>query len=477
MNRLKLTVFVIATAIFGMKASIIPHPEKVQTEALQAAIDSISESGGGVLRLSEGDYVTGTLALKDNVTVCLDGGARILGSLNPYDYAGYAVAGQDDNRMADKCSVKLMGLIVAEGIHNIGLTGHGTIDGRGLEVALAIDSLHHIGERIDPAYNTRRMRPSIRPKLIDFEQVDGAVIEDVSLRASAAWGLSLNNSNNIKVCGIRFVNRAYWNNDGIDIADCHNVLVERCDINSADDGIVLKSFNPDGGNENITIRDCDIRSSANALKIGTETFGYVRNVNISNIRIRDTFRSALAVETVDGAEVENIRVDSIDARNTGNAIFMRLGHRRGDAPGCLRDVYVSNLNCEIPFGRPDENYDLRGPDINIIHNPFPNSITGIPGHRIENVRLENITVSHPGRGSKGMAYIGKYRIKNVPEEIASYPEFHMFGELPAWGFYIRHVNGIRFDNVKLILRGSDYRDAVVTDDVVDMAGEAVIQKL
>lgn len=118
MNRLRYTIFILTAAVFGMHASIIPHPEKLQTEALQFAIDSISESGGGVLHLSAGDYVTGTLALKDNVTVCLDSGARILGSLNPYDYAGYAVAGQDDNRMADKCSVKLMGLIVAEGVHN-----------------------------------------------------------------------------------------------------------------------------------------------------------------------------------------------------------------------------------------------------------------------------------------------------------------------------------------------------------------------
>lgn len=466
-----------ATSSFSLSAAIVPDKEKVQTETIQAAIDSISEAGGGVLRLSKGDYVTGTVALKDNVVISLESGARILGSLNPYDYAGYSIAGQDDNRMADKCSVRLMGLIVADGASNIGIVGEGTIDGRGLEVALAIDSLHHIGERIDPAYNTRRMRPSIRPKLIDFEHVDGAVIRDVNLRASAAWGLSLNNSRNIKVEGINLENRAYWNNDGIDIADCHNVLIEGCFINSADDGIVLKSFNPDDGNENVTIQNCEIRSSANALKIGTETFGYIRNVFINNIRIRDTFRSAVAIESVDGAHVENIIVDSIDAKNTGNGIFMRLGHRRGDDAGSMKNISISNLSCEIPFGRPDIDYDLRGPDINTIHNPFPNSITGIPGHRIENVRLKNISITHPGRGTKGMAYIGKYRIKDVPEEVSSYPEFHMFGELPAWGLYMRHIEGIEFDNVTFILRENDYRDAVVADDVNGVIGEAVIRKL
>lgn len=474
MNRKISILLLLAAASGSLSATIVPDQKKVQTETIQGAIDSISESGGGVLRLSKGDYVTGTVALKDNVTLRLDSGARILGSLNPYDYAGYSVVSQENNRMADKCSARLMGLIVADNVRNVGIEGEGIVDGRGLEVALAIDSLHHIGERIDPAYNTRRMRPSIRPKLIDFDHVDGAVIKDVNLKASAAWGLSLNNSRNIKVQNIDFENRAYWNNDGIDIADCHNVLIEGCNINSADDGIVLKSFNPDDGNENIVIRDCDIRSSANALKIGTETFGFVKNVYINNIRIRDTFRSAVAIESVDGAHVENIKVDNIDAKNTGNGIFMRLGHRRGEHAGSMKNISISNLFCEIPFGRPDIDYDLRGPDINTIHNPFPNSITGIPGHKIENVRLKNISISHPGRGTKGMAYVGKYRIQAVPEEVSSYPEFHMFGELPAWGLYMRHVEDVEFDNVTLILRENDYRDAVVADDVTGVRGEAVI---
>lgn len=450
--------------------ALSPDPIKVQTAAVQAAIDSISRTGGGVLSLRGGDYVVGTIALRDNVILSIAPDARLLGSLNPYDYAGYATAEQGANRMADKCSVRLMGLIVAEGARNIGLTGGGTVDGRGLEVALAIDSLHHTGERIDPAYNKRRMRPSIRPKLIDFEHVDGAVIKDINLRASAAWGVSLNNSSNISVENIRFVNRAYWNNDGIDIADCSNVLISGCDINSADDGIVIKSFDPQGGNKKICIRDCEIRSSANALKIGTETFGYIRDIDISDIRIFDTFRSAVAIESVDGSHVENVRVKNIEAKNTGNGIFIRLGHRRGDSAGSMRGITIENLSCDIPFGRPDEAYDLRGPDINTIHNPFPNSITGIPGARIKDVTLRNIRITHPGRGTKGMAYIAPYRYKDVPEQVDSYPEFHMFGELPAWGFYIRHVDGITFDNVAVVLRQPDFREAVVTEDVDGVRG-------
>lgn len=450
---------------------VFPDSVRVQTSALQAAIDSVAAREGGRLRLPKGDYVSGTINLRSRVVVCLDEGARILGSVNPYDYQGYVVGNQEGNLMADKCSVSMMALVVADGISDFGIIGHGTIDGRGLDLALAIDSLHHIGERVDPAYNTRRMRPSIRPKLFDFDGAKNGMVKDLTLKNSASWGLSLNKCSNILISGIGFENRGYWNNDGIDIADCKHVKVTDCKINSADDGIVLKSFDPADTNDDIEIENCEIRSSANALKMGTESFGGFRNVRIRNIRVRDTFRSAVALETVDGATLENVVVDGVNAQNTGNGIFMRLGHRRGEKPGSFRNVVVKNLTCTIPFGRPDEAYDLRGPDINTIHNPFPNSLTGIPGHPLENVTLENIHIHHPGRGTKGMGYIGKYRLHDVPEAIDSYPEFHMFGELPAWGFYLRHIDGLTLKNVSVCLEKPDYRDAVVTDDVINISGE------
>lgn len=445
--------------------------ERVQTEAIQSLLDEAATDGSTV-HFPEGVYVTGTLFIPSCVTIDLDESAILLGSINPYDYTGYADDTVEINLQADKCSKRMMALICSSATHAIAITGRGTIDGRGLEVALAIDSLHHIGERIDPDYNTRRMRPSIRPKLIDFDQVDTLTIEGVNLRASASWGLSLNKCNNVTIRNIDFINRAYWNNDGIDIADCHQVLVEGCKINSADDGIVLKSLDPLDGNEDVTITDCEIRSSANAVKIGTESFGGFRRVRISNIRVFDTFRSAIALESVDGATLEDVSVDNVTAHNTGNAIFIRLGHRRGERPGTLKDVSISRLTCEIPFGRPDSDYDLRGPDINSIHNPFPSSITGLPDAKIENVTLRDISISYPGRGTRGMAYVGSYR--SVPEQRSEYPEFHMFGELPAWGFFLRHIDGITFDNVKIMAREPDSRAAIFTDDVTSMTGSPKI---
>lgn len=473
MNRMIISlltfVMTIPSALWGAE------PPAVMTVRLQSALDSVGAiPGGGRLVLGPGTYVSGSLRIPSDVELRLERGAVLLGSTNPFDYEGYARPEDEPNLMADKCSRRLFAFISADGARNVRITGQGTIDGRGLEVALAIDSLHHTGVRVDPGYNTRRMRPSIRPKLMEFDGVDGLEIDSVNLRGSASWGLSLNKCANVVIKDIDFENRAYWNNDGIDIADCRHVLVCGCRINSADDGIVLKSFDPQSENYDITITGCHITSSANALKMGTESFGGFRKVRISDIKVTDTFRSAVALESVDGARLEDVVVDGVDAINTGNAIFVRLGHRRGEKPGSLSDVVIRNLTCAIPFGRPDEAYDLRGPDINTIHNPFPNSITGLPDAKVKNITLENITITHPGRGTKGMAYVGLYRADSVPEMRDAYPEFHMFGELPAWGFFLRHIDGLTVRNVALRLAAPDYRPPVVALDVANQSGQPVV---
>jgi hypothetical protein len=133
--------------------------------------------------------------------------------------------------------------------------------------------------------------------------------------------------------------------------------------------------------------------------------------------------------------------------------------------GSLKNVTIKNVKVRVPFERPDLEYEIRGPELPFFHNPFPSSIAGIPGHMIENVTLENIEVTHPGRANKGMAYLPLSRLKDVPEQEAAYPEFHMFRELPSWGFYVRHVSGLTFKNVVLKVQEKDFRPAMVFDDV------------
>lgn len=441
----------------------IDDGKTLNTKIIQSAIDQLSKEGGGRIIFPKGSYLTGCVQIKSGIELYLEKEAVILGSTNPDDY--YPL-NKLDNTTAESDNSKLA-LILGYKAKNIALSGEGTIDGQGLALALNIDSLHHAGLRIDPNYNVRRMRPNetARPKLFFLSECTNISITGLHLMNSACWGVTFDLCSGLSIDQVSMINRAYWNNDGFDIIDCHNVKITRCNINSADDGICLKSYHPDAYNDSIYIADCEVRSSASAIKFGTASWGGFKNITIDDILVFDTFRSAIAIESVDGGHIENININNIIAKNTGNALFIRLGHRAGERPGTIKNISIRNMTVEIPFGRPDINYDLRGPEVDFFHNPFPSSITGIPGYYIEGIHLENIEITYPGRATKGMAYIPLNRLNQVPEQIDKYPEFSMFGELPSWGFYIRHAKNIKMKNVKLKLTEPDYRPAIIMDDV------------
>jgi polygalacturonase len=216
----------------------------------------------------------------------------------------------------------------------------------------------------------------------------------------------------------------------------------------------------------VEVSHCRIRSSASAFKLGTPCFGGFHNIYAHDLVVYDTFRSAVALECVDGGELKNLRVENINATNTGNAIFLKLGHRNTDAPvATLSDVTIRNVKVEVPAGAPDAAYEFSGPPVEAPHNVFPSSITGLPGHPVSHVVLENIEIIYAGGGAPERAHVAWDALAQVPEQAGNYPEFSMFGELPAWGFYVRHAEGIEFHNLRITLKQPDYRPAMVFDDV------------
>jgi polygalacturonase len=435
----------------------------LNTVAIQSAIDAAHANGGGIVLIPKGRFVSGSIVMKSGVRLHLEKRAILLGSMEIKDYIKL-------NRWK--------ALVMADGVSNIGITGKGIIDGRGAQLALHIDSLFYAGQIDSHNYYFAERRPwaELRPQIIEFNRCQNITVTDVTIKNSACWVQTYEKCRNIIISRIKVDSDAYWNNDGIDIVDCQNVQITHCDINSSDDGICLKSedFSLSQILDSIYISDCTVRSSSCAVKFGTSLVSGARNVVIRNIKVYDTYRSAIAIEATQGGFIENVLVENIQAKNTGNAIFLRIGKVRG-APtaGPLRNVTIRNVSVEIPFNNPDINYNIRGPELPFFHNIFPSSITGNPGVYVENVLLENIKIIHPGRGIKAYANMPLYRIKDVPELETSYPEFSMFGELPAWGFYVRHVKGLRFKNLELIIKNPDYRPAMVFDDVHDLHLESI----
>ena len=421
------------------------------TRAIQSAIDAANQAGGGAVVLPAGNFPSASLVLKSHVELRLEAGATLLGSEWLPDYP------KDRG---------LQAFLVADGQEDIAISGAGTIDGQGRQLVQDIIRRILAGEIDDPLIPMHLNWPSHRVKIVVFRKCRNVRVSDVTMKDAASWVQNYVQCDGLVIKGIHVISTAYRNNDGLDITDCTQVRVSDCDVNASDDGICLKSERGGKGCEDVEISHCRIRSSASALKLGTASYGGFRNIYAHDLEVYDTFRSAVALESVDGGVLKNIRVENITATNTGNAIFLKLGHRVSDAPvGTLSDVTIRNVKVDVPAGAPDAAYEFSGPPPQEPHNVYPSSITGLPGHPVTNVLLENIEIIYAGGGVPERAHVAWNAPDQVPEQAGKYPEFSMFGELPAWGFYVRHAEGMEFRNCQITLQQSDYRPAMIFDDV------------
>ncbi len=440
------------------KFGAVGDGRRMNTLAIQRAIDRVAAGGGGVVEIGPGRWLTAVLTLKSGVELHLEAGAVLVGSERRADYGG------------ERASA----LLVAEGQAKIGITGSGTIDGRGREVAADVIRMIEAGQLKDPdwprenAWHQKRSDESNRPGIIQFKHCTDVRVDSVLLKDAACWVQTYTECEHLQLEHVRVESNAYWNNDGVDVVDCQDVSIRGCQINADDDGICLKSSNTDKRCERVVIEDCIVRSSASGIKFGTASRGGFRHIEIRRVKIYDTYRSAIALESVDGGILEDVRVEDVVATNTGNALFVRLGHRNQHSPpgaGAIRGVVITGLRVEVPAGKPDKGYEMEGPVVDGPHNFFPAAIVGMVGHPVEGIRLEDVEIDYKGVEDKGVAYVGLDSLDRVPERESDYPEFSMFGELPAWGLFVRHVDGLELRHVVLRREQGGFRPAMVFDDV------------
>lgn len=423
-----------------------PGGTTLSTGAIQKAIDLCSKRGGSVI-VPPGTFLTGTLVMKDNVTLDIRAGALLLGSPELSSYPEQSVSfhfwGEQWARYA---------LIVANKAKNISITGCGVIDGQGSRFKL-------FSRKKPDKYRNR-------PYLIWFAECSNVSVSNVTLRNSAFWMQYYLCCDNVRIDGIRVFNHSNKNNDMIDIDGCHDVTITNVTGDSDDDGITLKSTCP-RSNENVVIDNCILSSHCNALKLGTESTGGFRNVAISNVIVRPsqvktvlsgsaTGISGIALEVADGGRLENVSLSNIIVDSTAVPLFVRLCNRARKyypaAPepsvGILKGVHISGLRC-------------------LGLSPVGCSVTGIPGGVVEDISLNDCSFSCVGGVNEDMSKVV------VPEMETAYPESSNFGTLPAYGLYFRHARNIRLSNVHFELRHSDSRPAMVCDDVADFINSNV----
>ena len=398
------------------------------TDSIQKAINECAKAGGGTVYFPPGKFLSGTIYMKSGVTLKLDACSTLLGST---DLKAYPVTVSGFRSYTDNYTDK--SLIYSEKQERIAITGKGTIDGQGAS--------------FKGPYKQR-------PYMIRFIQCKNVVVEDVTIRNSPMWVQHYLACDDVRISDITVRSHVNGNNDGIDIDCCQRVIVSGCNVDSGDDAIVLKST-ADRPCKDVVVSNCILRSTCNALKMGTESNGGFENIVITGCSIYDTHLAGVALEIVDGGVMDGVIISNITMNKVGAPIFIRLGNRARpfkdgmEKPGIgrLRNITISNIQA-------------RGASVTGC------AISGLPEAAIENVTISNVRFSFDGGGTKEQAE------RVIPEKPTDYPEYSMFGTLPAYGFYCRHIKGLKLLNVELRTVQSDKRQAIVFDDVQDVV-EAV----
>ena len=205
------------------KYGAVSDTTKYSTKAIQRAIDACSKAGGGRVLIPAGNYKIGSILLKSNVHIHLERGATLYGSTHIEDYTPYAT---------DYKSLRTQGttvqLIYGDKVENVVIDGYGTIDGRGR------------------CFKTIRGKDEgiTRPHLLRFVQSKNIVVRDIYMCNSGCWMQHYLACDHVRIDGVTIFNRNHFNNDGLDLDGCHDVVVSNIFLDSDDDGIVLKSTSP-----------------------------------------------------------------------------------------------------------------------------------------------------------------------------------------------------------------------------------------
>ena len=421
----------------------------LDSDAINRAIEAAAKAGGGTIRVPAGTYLSLSIRLKSNIRLHLDAGATIEAAKGTPESGYDAPEANDFKEFQDFGHSHFRNsLIWGENLNNVTIDGPGEINGK---------NLRHTNSAKDVGTAN---------KSISLKLCRNVTMKDFTIRRGGWFAILATGVDNLTIDNLKIDT----NRDGMDIDCCRNVRISNCSVNApGDDAICLKSsyaLNEARATENVTISNCfvsgykmdtmlngtrlyDYKEKPGAspngrIKFGTESNGGFKNITISNC-IFEKCRG-LALETVDGGLLEDVTISNITMRDVNNApIFLRLGRRmrgpEGAPVGKLRRVNISNV---------------------VIYNAESTRaaiLSGIPGHPIEDVSLSNIQIWLKGGGTAEQAAI-------VPDEAETdYPEPFRMGEMPAYGFYLRHIKGLTMDNIQLHTMSDDARPPFVLDDV------------
>src|SRR5262245_13914123 len=424
----------------------------VDTPAINKAIQAAKAAGGGTVVFQAGTYIAGSIHLESHVALLIDQGATIEAGAPDVAPCDAPEPNEWDKFQDFGHSHWHNSLIWGENLDDIAIYGTGTLYGRALSRSANANSPAGTGNKAIAIKNSRNV-----------------TIRDITIRHGGHCAILATGVDNFTVDNVKMDT----NRDGIDVDACRNVRLSNMTVNSPfDDGICLKSSYGLGvarATENVTITNCQVsgydegtyldgtykrtvrpgaaggRGPTGRIKFGTESSGGFRNITITN-SVFDYCRG-LAIESVDGGPIEDVTIDNITMRDISNApIFVRRGNRArtpgGPPPGAIKRVTISNVVASGVSGA---------------HGIL---VSGIPGYPIEDLRLSNIRIHYAGGGTNEDA-------ARAPEEKEKeYPEPDMFGRMPSYALFARHVVGLDVRDADFSFDAPEARPAIQLQDVV-----------
>ena len=386
------------------------------SQAIQKAIDSGAAHGGGTVYLPAGQYLTGSLFLRNNITLHLDAGAVILGSENPEDYPII------HSRWEGKHQDTYAPLIGGDHLHNISVTGRGTIDGCGAVWWKA-------KEENTLAYP--------RPRLISFSDCTNVLIEGITAINSPSWTINPIHCQNVNIHAVTIINPADSpNTDGIDPDSCRLVRISDCYVSVGDDCITIKSGteheHPDryAPCRDITITNCTLERGHGGVVIGSEMSGGVKNVVISNCVFIGTDRGIrIKTRRGRGGTIEDIRVSNLVMDGVLCPFTMNLYYHIGERGNLnVSDKNPRSVNDGTPRLRRIHFSHITAREV----KHAAGFLYGLAEMPLEDISLSDISISISDEADSG------------------YPE--MADDIPSMsqaGFFIRNARRIRLEHVEV----------------------------
>jgi polygalacturonase len=378
----------------------------VQTQKIQAVIDKAFASGGGVVIIPKGTFLSGSLFFKQGTHLHLEAGARLKGS---DDISNFPLV---MTRMEGQSLKYFAALVNADGLDGFTISGKGTLDGNGLRYWKAF----WLRREFNP--NCTNM-DEMRPRLLYVSNSKNIQVSGITCMNSPFWTTHFYKCEYVKLLNLSISSPKAPvkapSTDAVDIDGCKNFLIKNCYLSVNDDGVALKGGKGpladkderNGSNQNIIIEDCTYGFCHGVLTLGSESI-HNRNIILRRIKINNAQRLLwLKMRPDTPQDYEYVLVEDVEGTEVGNFLFIRPWTQFFDLKGekATRSSYSRNITMRNIKLECDNFFNVGVSENRENVNTF--------NYKLSNFTFENLTITAKNNLTIDTSLIENFTLKQV----------------------------------------------------------------